>query len=305
MQIKNTHQMGYTYVIWLNLFFQGLEIIAGKLLLAKIGDNRMIWTEEAEQATRRVPFFIRGKVRREAEKEASEQDSNRVLLKHVQDCRQKFLSGKAVESKGFQIETCFGADGCENCTIESAPLIAELEKMLLSRNVAGFLKERVGHPFKIHHEFRICVSDCPNACSRPQIVDIGIVGALRPRVSAEACTGCGACSSSCIENALKMEPKKDAPAMDTGKCVMCGKCVSACPSGAILESKKGWRIMVGGKLGRHPQLGKELVGIYSKQELLAIIERCLNIWFTHNIGGERLGAILNRIGCDLIGGPED
>jgi len=62
---------------------------------------------------------------------------------------------------------------------------------------------------------------------------------------------------------------------------------------------------VGGKLGRHPQLGKELEGIYSKQEVPAIIERCLNIWFTHNIGGERLGAILNRIGYYLIGGPED
>lgn len=265
----------------------------------------MIWTEEAEKATRGVPFFVRGKVRREVEKEASEQGSNRVLLKHVQDCRQKFLSGKAVESKGFQIETCFGADGCENRVIESEALIRELEKILLSRNVAGFLKERVGGSLKIHHEFRICLSDCPNACSRPQIADIGIIGALRPRVAPESCTGCGTCSSSCIESALKVDPEADAPAMDGSKCVMCGKCVSACPSGAMEEAEKGWRIMVGGKLGRHPQLGKELVGIYSKQEVIAIIERCLNIWFTHNIGGERLGAILNRIGYDMIVGPED
>ena len=265
----------------------------------------MIWTEEAEKAVERVPFFVRGKVRREVEKEASEQGSNRVLLSHVQDCRRKFLSGKPVESKGFQIETCFGADGCENRTIESEALVDELEKMLLSRNIAGFLKERVGGPLKMHHEFRICVSDCPNACSRPQIVDIGIIGALRPRLSAESCTGCGDCSSSCIERALKVEPDANAPTMDWSKCVMCGKCVCACPSGAMEEAEKGWRIMVGGKLGRHPQLGKELKGIYSKEKVLDIIERCMNIYFTHNIGGERLGAILNRIGYDLIGGPED
>ncbi|MGO9019474.1 MAG: 4Fe-4S binding protein [Syntrophobacteraceae bacterium] len=258
----------------------------------------MIWTEEAEKAVERVPFFVRGRVRREVEKEASERGSNRVLLSHVQDCRRKFLSGKALESKGFHIETCFGADGCKNRTIESGTLADELEKMLLGRNIAGFLKERVGGPLKMHHEFRICISDCPNACSRPQIVDIGIIGALRPRLSAESCTGCGACSSSCIESALKAESDADAPAMDGSKCVMCGKCVSACPAGAMEEAEKGWRIMVGGKLGRHPQLGKELEGIYSKEKVLVIIERCLNIYFTHNIGGERFGAILNRTGYD-------
>jgi anaerobic sulfite reductase subunit C len=259
----------------------------------------MTWTEEAQKAVGSVPFFVRGKVRREVEKEAFEQGSNRVLLSHVQDCRRKFLSGKAVESKGFQIETCFGADGCKNRTMESGALIGELEKMLLSRNISAFLNQRVDGPLKMHHEFRICVSDCPNACSRPQIADIGIIGALLPRVSAKSCTGCGTCSFSCVENALEMGPEADAPATDATKCVMCGKCISACPSGAMEEAAKGWRIMVGGKLGRHPQLAKELEGIYSKEKVMAVVERCLDIWFTHNIGGERLGAILNRIGYDL------
>ena len=176
----------------------------------------MIWTQEAEKAVVRVPLFVRGKVRREVEKEAFEQGSNRVLLRHVQDCRRRFLSGKTLESKGFQIETCFGADGCENRAAESEALVDELEKMLLSRNIAGFLKERVGGPVKMHHEFRICVSDCPNACSRPQIVDIGIIGALRPRLSAESCNGCGACSSSCIESALKVDPGRRMPRQWTG-----------------------------------------------------------------------------------------
>lgn len=233
------------------------------------------------------------------EKEASEQGSNQVSLSHVQDCRRKFLSGKTLESKGFQIETCFGADGCKNRAIGSDALADDLEMMLLSRNVAGFLKERVGGPLKMHHEFRICISDCPNACSRPQIADIGIIGALRPRISVESCKGCGVCSSSCVESAIEAESDADIPAMDGSKCVMCGKCVSACPSGAMEEAEKGWRIMVGGKLGRHPQLGKELEGIYTKEKILAIIECCLNIYFTHNTGGERFGAILNRIGFDL------
>jgi dissimilatory sulfite reductase (desulfoviridin) alpha/beta subunit len=62
---------------------------------------------------------------------------------------------------------------------------------------------------------------------------------------------------------------------------MCGKCISACPSGVLCEDRKGWRIQVGGKLGRHPQLGKELEGTHSKEEVLAIAERCVDVYFTH------------------------
>ncbi len=260
----------------------------------------MIWTEEAEKAVGRVPFFVRGKVRREVEEEAAGQGSSRVLLRHVQNCREKFLSGKALETKGFQIETCFGSGGCENRAIASETLVDELERLMVRRNIAGFLKERVKGPLKMHHEFRICVADCPNACSRPQIVDIGIIGALRPRVMDQSCSGCGACVSSCIESAIQEEPGADTPKIDRGKCVMCGKCVSGCPSGAMEEAEKGWRIMVGGKLGRHPQLGRQLEGIHSKEEVLAIVEHCLDVYFAHNIAGERFGAILNRIGYDLF-----
>ncbi len=63
--------------------------------------------------------------------------------------------------------------------------------------------------------------------------------------------------------------------------------------------------MVGGRLGRHPQLGRELKGVYSKEEVLAVVKRCLDIYFAHNIAGERFGAILNRAGYDLIESPQD
>ncbi len=265
----------------------------------------MIWTEEAQKALARVPFFVRGKVRCEIEKEAAEQGSHSILLRHVRDCREKFLSGKSFEPRGFQLETCFGSGGCENRAIESEALVDELERLLVRRNIAGFLKKRLSGPLKMHHEFRICVSECPSACSRPQSVDIGIIGSLCPRISCGSCTGCGVCATSCIENALEPPPGADAPRIDRDKCVMCGKCVSACPSGAMREGRKGWRILVGGKLGRHPQLGRELEGIHSKKEVLAIVERCLDIYLANNIDGERFAAILNRIGYDLIESPED
>ncbi len=260
----------------------------------------MIWTEEAEKAVSRAPFFVRKRVRQQVEKEAEEQGANRVLLKHVHACREKFLSGKAMEIKGFQIETCFGSSGCENRAADSSQLVEELEKLFVRRDIPGFLKKKVGGPLKMHHEFRISISDCPNACSRPQIVDIGIIGASRPGFSDETCTECGACAAACREGAIQVSGNEERPAMDSDKCVQCGKCIEACPSGTLMEAAKGWRILLGGKLGRHPQLGRELEGIYSKEEVLAIVERCLGLYFKHNIAGERFGAMLNRIGYDSI-----
>ncbi|MHC1727774.1 MAG: 4Fe-4S binding protein [Syntrophobacteraceae bacterium] len=260
----------------------------------------MIWTEEAEKAVSRVPFFVRKRVRRQVEKDAAGQGAGRVLLKHVHACREKFLSGKAIEIKGFQIETCFGSSGCENRAADSNQLVEELEKLFARRDFLGFLKKKVDGSLKIHHEFRISVSDCPNACSRPQIVDIGTIGASRPGFSDEPCTGCGACTEACREGAIQVPEDAERPVLDGDKCVQCGKCIGACPSGTLVEEAKGWRVLVGGKLGRHPQLGKELKGIYSKEEVLAIVERCLDLYFTHNVAGERFGAMLNRTGYGHI-----
>ena len=260
----------------------------------------MIWTREAEEVVNKVPFFVRRRARLEVEKEAERQGSDQVLLKHVIDCRQKFLSGKPSDSKGFQIETCFGSSGCPNRANGSEELAGDLEKMLLSRDIAGFLKGRTSGELKIHHELRICFSDCPNACSRPQIADIGIIGAVRPRVVDTCCTGCSTCLPACAEDAIHVGAGAAVAIIDASKCVMCGKCIDTCPSGAIEEAEKGWRILAGGKLGRHPQLGKEMEGIYSKDEAQEIVQRCLDIYFAHNIGGERLGAILNRIGYDQV-----
>ncbi len=267
----------------------------------------MIWTEEAETAIGRVPFFVRGKVRGYVEKEAARTSAGCVGIEHVNACRKRFLSGTGTdrEMKGFQLEACFGTGGCENRTVESARLIAELEKILSRRDFASFLKERVGGCLKFHHELRVSVSDCPNACSRPQIVDIGIIGARRPRVSGEPCTGCGACERACREDAVRGgEGSGDAPFFDAQRCVGCGKCLDACPSGALVESAGGYRILVGGKLGRHPRLGLELDGIHCAGETVKIVERCLDLYFRHNKAGERFGSILDRIGIeDLKGCP--
>ena len=95
----------------------------------------------------------------------------------------------------------------------------------------------------MHHEFRISISDCPNACSRPQIVDVGLNGARRPSVSDETCNQCGACKEVCRENAISFQDS--IPIVDHSRCLSCGRCVEVCPTGTLQEAARGYRILVG------------------------------------------------------------
>jgi len=251
------------------------------------------WNEEATEALSRVPFFVKKRVKKRVEEEAAGRNANEVTLEHVRTCQKRFLNRMEDEVKGFQVETCFGPGGCPNRAVNSDGLSERLEKGLAKRDIKSFLKERVNGPLKMHHEFRISISDCPNACSRPQIVDVGLIGACRPEVTDEPCTQCGACVEACKENAVSI--KDDIPVVDDSKCLYCGQCVCVCPTGTLQVGAKGYRILIGGKLGRHPRLAIELPWIYQPGEALPIIERCLEHYQHHCLKGERFGEILERI----------
>lgn len=261
----------------------------------------MKWDPTAEDAVAKVPFFIRKKVKRRVEEEARQTGVDIVTLGHVQACRQRFLTRMEEEVKGYEVETCFGANGCPNRATTNDNLAGRLENMLASRELKTFLKQRVKGPLKFHHEFRVSVSDCPNACSRPQIVDVGLIGARRPGVSPEqACSRCGVCVDVCREKALHLPPDGGAPVMDSDKCLACGQCLDVCPTGTLVEQERGYRVLVGGRLGRHPRLGTELEGLVPPERVPEVVAACVQAYMTNSRHGERLGDILERDGEDVI-----
>jgi anaerobic sulfite reductase subunit C len=255
----------------------------------------MKWTKEAEEAVSRVPFFIRKRVKKKVEEEAEGCGDPVVTLDHVNTCQKRFLKNMDQEVKGFQVETCFGPTGCPNPAVDCEGVAQEIEQEILKRDLRTFLKERVQGPLKMHHEFRVSLSCCPNACSRPQIVDFGIIGAKQPKVTGAACTQCRACLEGCKEEAIHLEEGDEGPTLDFEKCLSCGQCITACPTGTLQEDFQGFRILVGGKLGRHPQLGKDLGRIHSKEEMLKVLNHYLDLYQNNCQKGERLGEILNRL----------
>ena len=252
----------------------------------------MDWSPEAEAALKHVPFFVRKRVRVRVEKEAQDAGKARISLADVKATQARYLSGMHSEIKGYQIDTCFGPSGCPNRALISDPLIARIEAVIKGADLLGFLKSRVQGDLKFHHEFRVTLADCPNACSQPQIKDVGIIGAAVPETTNEACSQCGACTETCAEQAIALAPEGRPPRIDPERCQNCGLCIAACPTGSIAEAWRGFRVQLGGRLGRHPRLARELPGIFSEDQVIEIVQECLAFYKDRSRHGERFAHLL-------------
>jgi dissimilatory sulfite reductase (desulfoviridin) alpha/beta subunit len=264
------------------------------------GGRIVEWTKDADDAVKKVPFFVRKKVRARVEEQARTAGRKVVSLTEVKTAQARFLEKMSEEVRGYQIDTCFAAGGCRNRAIQSDRLLERIEKWLARANLLSFLKERVQGELKYHHEFRITLADCPNACSQPQIKDIGIIGAVQPEIADLACTRCDACIEACPDDCISFDPQIDQPLLDFEKCVACGKCVQACPSGTIGPKRTGYRVQLGGKLGRHPHLARELPGIYQEDEVLEIVQYCINFFKAHSTRGERFAELFKSSDLDAL-----
>ncbi len=254
----------------------------------------MRWEPEAEALLKRVPFFVRKKVKKKVEEFARER-GEATVTKEVMLAAREALRDKASQAeKAFSVEGCFGLSSCPNAVTSSEELLNRLEKILEEKNLTSFLKQKIKGPLKHHHQFRVSLAECPNACSQVQIKDFALIGQAILGLSPENCNFCGECEVICEERAIKVSAS--GPEIDDEKCLNCGACARVCETGAIFVKEKGYRLLIGGKLGRHPQLAQEIKAFASEKEALEIFSKVLDFYQRHCKEGERLGAIIARLG---------
>lgn len=172
------------------------------------------------------------------------------------------------------LKVCRGPAACTNAIFDPTELVDGIHAVCKNPDASGSGHAPDQSDLKPHHKLKISISCCPNGCSMPQIADFGVILAGPVMVTDAPCSACGACLQACQESAIILDPTAG-PRLYEDKCLHCGACAGVCPTGTISRKPPGFRVMIGGKLGRHPRLATELPGVHPSREVLRILEQCL------------------------------
>lgn len=189
------------------------------------------------------------------------------------------------------LQLCRGIQSCPHAVPVPNPQPG-LETLVRHSDWPGLLTTTV-HPIRQHHRFRIAVAMCPSGCSRPHIADFGLIAAAQIALDPDHCTSCGRCVQACAENALQITA--DGLRLDARRCLGCRACVRVCPHTALSSINHGFRVVLGGKLGRHPRLAHEL-GFFSTSQAFDVLGRTLDLLTAHYRPGLRLGQLVLELG---------
>ena len=177
------------------------------------------------------------------------------------------------------IISCPGTDRCKFGNIDTISLAKKIDAELFGRVM----------PVKM----RIALSGCPNACTSPMLNEIGIIGRIRPVRTPGLCTGCGSCVHYCKERAIVI--RNGISELKEDRCVLCGTCVRSC-SFQLLKAEQGhYLITVGGRRGRHPVIGRELLTVGTEEEVLFVIRKIVEWVYRRAWSGRLLSEQLDEI----------
>jgi len=197
------------------------------------------------------------------------------------------------ENRFCVVERCWN---CPNAVIDIDNLEKNIAKIMIDLNFDKKRKNLLKTGKPMHHQvFRISVSGCPNSCSQPQIKDLGIQGQSIPEVG-EDCTLCGECVQACPDNSIVLSEK--GPEINRENCLNCGRCVRVCPAGVLTTRAEGFRVLVGGKLGRRPRLAETAVVFGREEAVTETLKVAAELLTASEFAKERLGSVIEKMGID-------
>lgn len=287
----------------------------------------MEWDKPATLLLEKVPPFVQKVVREKVETLARKRGKVVVTEDEVIAARESFMGkpasppaatkqpddngklsilrkySKYFDSEGkpvlYEVKQCRGAEvNCPFLITDSGILAEKLRGRLKELHFTKKLIDKVEGQILPHHTMKLAVSGCPNSCSMPQIKDFG-VHAIEP-VSVDpacACIECMKCVESCREDAITV--KNGAVTIDKEKCVHCGLCARVCPTGSIKAEEKQYRVMIGGKVGRHPRFALDLLSHADESTTLKALDVCVDIILSSKTE-HRFRALVEQKGIEEI-----
>lgn len=269
------------------------------------GRGGIAWAPEAAQALKGVPALVRPLARRKVEERVRGEGRDQVVLADFAAAEARFRAVMGAKSEkelaqlmpaanrpGVELvvlESCRAKlSGCHNAIMDTDPWREALQEWLAANQVSERLRAKVeGDQVLFHHKLRLSLAGCPNGCSRPQIADLALVGTVTPVFDLADCTACGACAAVCSDEAIAVA---ETVSWDPDHCLGCLGCAQSCPTGSVSLGPVGARVLMGGKLGRHPHLAREVARVGSPEQAVALMGRAIDDYIEHAPQGERFAA---------------
>ncbi len=157
------------------------------------------------------------------------------------------------------------------------------------------------HDVSLPHKFKIAVGGCPNNCVKPDLNDLGIIGQRVPEIDRSKCRGCKICQveKACPIRVARMQDDKIT--INPAECNHCGRCIAKCPFGAVNESAVGYKVYIGGRLGKRVASGQPLDKVFtSEDEVVELVERAILFFRDEGQSGERFADTIARLGFDYV-----
>lgn len=199
-----------------------------------------------------------------------------------------------MQNASCRFKACRGTQGaCPHSLVNGRPISKSIEDAVRNSTYAQ-PAGRLIHSGVLHRPGpRIALAACPNACTEPQTKDVGIIATVMPVGIGSDCIGCGECERICREKAIEVADGQ--AQILTGRCVACGGCISRCPERAIRSSGLHFRLLVGGRMGRHPRFAEELC-VVDNSDAAGTVRTLLNRIAHHAKQGDRASSVVERIG---------
>lgn len=199
--------------------------------------------------------------------------------------------GRPPLAPAVDVSACGGTErGCPHAVIDASAWAGTIREALDGAKLA----DRLGPLVPPHQVFRVVVAACPNACSRPQIADIGLIGRAVRAVTAGLCVNCRLCQRACADGAVCAA--EGGPRF-SATCLNCRDCANACPTGAIRIEREEASMTAAGRLGRHPRLAQPIADGLSLSQAVERIVQWAERYAAGRMPAERFAQWFDRTGA--------